>query len=132
MKGKHVWLVVLALIALGVIVEIFVPAGARIIDIGAAVFAAATWIIPPLRFAFGGNNLRGSLARVGFHIHVVVLAACLSVVGFILAVLTILFSHTSDWAWLSILAIVGFWLTGVLLMYIGSRLWPPPSARKET
>ena len=93
-------------------------------------FAAATWIIPPLRFAFGGNNLRGSLARVGFHIHVVVLAAYLSTVTLLLALLTLIFARDAEWAWLSILAVVAFWLTGVLSLYIGQRFSPPVRTQK--
>lgn len=130
MRGKHLWYVFLALTVLGVIVELSVPASARVIDIGAAVFAAATWVIPPLRFAFGGNNLRGSLAKVGFHIHVLVLAACLSAVGLLLAILTLVFAQTASWAWLAILAIIAFWPAGVLVLYIGARLSPPVRKQK--
>jgi small basic protein len=113
------------LIVLGVIAEFAVPDSARVIDIGAAVFAAATWIVPPLRVATHKSKKPGSsLAAVGFTIHVVLLAAVLSAVGLVLAVLTLVFAGGGDWAWRSILAIVAFWVAGFALIANGRRSQP--------
>ena len=60
-----------------------------------------------------------------FWLHPVVLAACLSAVGLLLAILTLVFAQTATWAWLAILAIIAFWPAGVLVLYIGARLSPP-------
>jgi hypothetical protein len=125
MRGKHVFAVAVGLFALGIIVEIFVPASARFIDISAIAFAAATWIIPPLRFAFGGNNLRGSLARVGFFIHVIVLAATFSVLGLMAALLTLMFASNGEWTWRAFIAIAVFWVVAFLALAVGKRFEPP-------
>jgi hypothetical protein len=51
---------------LGLIFEFAVPASGRIVDIGAAVFGLATWIVPPLLAALSWHRKRSSLASVGF------------------------------------------------------------------
>lgn len=118
-------LALLIFVALGVIVELVVPASARVIDIGAAVFAAATWIVPPLRFATHKSKKPGSsLAAVGFTIHIVVLAAVLSAIGLILALLTLVFAGGGDWAWRAIFAIVAFWVAGCAVIAFGRRSQP--------
>jgi hypothetical protein len=66
---------------LGLICVAFVPASGRIIDIAAAIFALATWVVPPLLAVKSGNKKRSSLASVGFVIGLFVVAACLSVMG---------------------------------------------------
>jgi hypothetical protein len=83
MKQSRVFvLAAFIFVALGVILELVVPASARVIDIGAAVFAAATWIVPPLRLATYKSKKPGSsLAAVGMTIHIVVLAAVLRAAG---------------------------------------------------
>jgi hypothetical protein len=129
MNWKPILAVALLLVAAGAIVEMLVPAGGRIIDIGSAVFAAATWIVPPLRFVVGGNKKRASLAAVGFTIHVVFLAACLSAVGLLLALLTLVFAQTANWAWLAILGIAAFWVAGGVLLYVGDRRSPAAKRR---
>jgi hypothetical protein len=128
MNWKPVVVVVLLLVGLGVMLETLVPASGRIIDIGAAVFALATWIVPPLRLAMA-RKPRSSLASVGLTIHIVVLAACLSAIGLLLALLTLVFASAANWAWPAILVIAAFWGTGVGLLAIGQRS-PPAGTRK--
>ena len=106
---------------LGLIFEFVVPASGRIIDIGAAVFGLATWIVPPLLAALSWNKKRSSLASVGFTIYLFVVAACLSAVGLSLALLTLIFAQDANWAWLALLAIAAFWLSGGILIYVGGR-----------
>jgi hypothetical protein len=128
MNWKPVLAVAVLLVALGVIVEWLVPAGGRIIDIGSAVFAAATWIVPPLRFALT-RKARTSLAAVGFTLHVVFLAACLSAAGLLLALLTLLFAQTADWAWFALLGIAAFWVAGGMLLYVSSGRAQPAGTK---
>jgi hypothetical protein len=104
MNWKPVVVVALLLIGVGVMLETLVAAGGRIIDIGAAVFALATWIVPPLRLAMAKKR-RSSLASVGLTMHIVVLAACLSAIGLLLALLTLVFASASEWAWPAMLVI---------------------------
>ena len=107
--------------ALGLILEFAVPASGRIIDIGAVVFGLATWIVPPLLAALSWNKKRSSLASVGFTIYLFVVAACLSAVGLSLALLTLIFAQDANWAWLALLAVAAFWLSGGILIYVGGR-----------
>jgi hypothetical protein len=129
MNWKPVVVVVLLLVGVGVMLETLVPASGRIIDIGAAVFALATWIVPPLRLATA-RKPRTSLASVGLSIHVIVLAACLSAVGLLLALLTLVFASAANWAWPAILVIAAFWGTGVAWLAIGQRSSPHAGRRK--
>jgi hypothetical protein len=129
MNWKPVVVVALLLVGLGVTLETFVPASGRTIDIGAAVFALATWIVPPLRLATARKQ-RSSLASVGLSIHVIVLAACLSAIGLLLALLTLVFASAANWAWCAILAIAAFWATGVGWLAIGQRSSPSAGAPK--
>ena len=107
--------------ALGLIFELFVPGSGRIIDIGAVVFGLATWIVPPLLAALYWNKKRSSLASVGFTIYLFVVAACLSAVSLSLALLTLIFAQDANWAWLALLAIAAFWLSGIILISVGER-----------
>jgi hypothetical protein len=120
MNWKPIVAVALLLVAAGVIVELFVPAGGRVIDIGSAVFAAATWIVPPLRLALARKR-KTSLAAVGFTLHVVFLAACLSAADLLLALLTLVFAPTANWAWLAILGIAAFWVAGAVYIKVSSK-----------
>jgi hypothetical protein len=129
MNWKPVVVVALLLVGVGVMLETLVPASGRIIDIGAGVFALATWIVPPLRLAMA-RKPRSSLESVGLTIHIVVLAACLSAIGLLLALLTLVFASAANWAWPAILVIAAFWGTGVAWLAIGQRSAPPAGARK--
>lgn len=109
---------------LGLIRVAFVPASGRIIDIGAAIFALATWVVPPLLAAKSWNKKRSSLASVGFVIGLFVVAACLSVMGISLALLTLLFTKDANWAWPALLTIAAFWVSVFSLSYFGSPSFP--------
>ena len=106
---------------LGLILELVVPASGRVIDIGAAVFGLATWIVPLLLTAMSWNKKRSSLASVGFTIYLFVVAACLSAVGLSLALLTLVFGQEANWAWIALLEIAAFWLGGGILLGVGDR-----------
>jgi hypothetical protein len=129
MNWKPVVVVALLLVGVAVMLETLVPASGRIIDIGAAVFALATWIVPPLRLAMA-RKPRSSLASVGLTIHIIVLAACLSAIGLLLALLTLVFASAANWAWPAILVIAAFWGTGVALLAVGQRSSPSAGPRK--
>jgi hypothetical protein len=108
--------------ALGLICEIFVPGSGRMIDIGAAVFGAATWVVPLLLMArYWNHKPKSSLASVGSMIGLFVVAACLSVIAISLALLTLVFARDANWAWPTLLAIAAFWVSGVIALNIGSR-----------
>ena len=106
---------------LGLILELVVSGSGRIIDIGAAVFGLATWIVPPLLMALSWNKKRSSLASVGFTIYLFVVAACLSAVGLSLALLALIFAQDANWAWIALLEIAAFWLSVGILLYVGDR-----------
>ena len=107
--------------ALGLIFELFVPGSGRMIDIGAVVFGLATWIVPPLLMALSRNKKRLSLESVGFTIYLLVVAACLSAIGLSLALLTLVFAQDANWAWLGLLAIAAFWVSGGIGIYVSQR-----------
>jgi L-asparagine transporter-like permease len=106
---------------LGLILEFVVPASARIIDIGAAVFGLATWIVPLLLAAMCWTKKRSSLASVGFTLYLLAVAACLSAVGLSLALVTLIFAQDANWAWIALLEIAAFWLSGGILLGVGDR-----------
>jgi hypothetical protein len=128
MNWKPILAVALLLVVLGVVVELLVPASGPAIDIGAAVFAAATWIVPPLRFALARKR-RTSLAAVGFTLHVFALAVGLSAIGLLLALLTLVFAQTVHWAWLAILGIAAFWVAAGVVLYVGGPRSPAAKRR---
>jgi len=113
---------------LGLICVGFVPDADRIIDIGAAVFGLASWVIPWLLIAVPRKEPKSSLAKVGRAIGILVVAACLSVMGISLALLTLIFAHDANWAWFTLLAIAAFWVSGAILINVGNR---SPRAAKE-
>jgi hypothetical protein len=120
MNWTPVIAIALALVALVTMLEAFVPASAGMIDIGAAVFAAVTWIVPALRLFLARNTKRkSSLAGVGLVVHVVALAACFSALGLLFALLTLLFGRTDHWSSLAIPAIAAFWGSAIGLLLIG-------------
>jgi hypothetical protein len=115
---------------LGLICVAFVPASDRIIDIAATSFALATWVAPPLLAAKSWNKKRSSLASVGFVIGLFVVAACLSVMGILLALLSLFFTKDANWAWPALLTIAAFWMSAISLSYFGSRRSTP--AREDS
>ena len=76
-----------------------------------AVFAVAAWVVPPVRYLLSFRRKpRDSLAVVGRVIGLVVLAAILSVVTLLLAVLTLTFTQHAGWGWFGLGAIALYWL----------------------
>jgi hypothetical protein len=99
---------------------------ASLFDLAAAACGLATWIYPLSLIAFSWNQKpRSSLAAVGFTIHLVVVAACLSAAGVAFALLTFVFAQRADWAWLGLSAIAAFWVSGGALIYFGGRRSAP-------
>jgi hypothetical protein len=89
---------------------------------GALVCGLATWIVPPLLFAAPWKERpRTSLAAVGRTIGTLVIAACFSAAGVLLALLAFAFAQNTDLAWYGLLAIAAFWVLLVTGSYIGSQ-----------
>lgn len=87
------------------------PAIDDIFAIAAAVFAVATWVVPPVRYVLSfRKGPRDSLSVVGRVIGLFVLAAMLSVAGLVLAIATLVFTVRGFWGWLSVGLIVAYWL----------------------
>jgi len=105
--------------ALCVVFELLVPSSARIIDVAALVFAVATWTVPALIYALI-PKAKTSLAAVGRVLGLVVQAACLSVIALWLALVTLMFAAEQHWAWPAILTVVAFWISGAVLLGVGS------------
>jgi hypothetical protein len=89
-----------------------------ILAIGALVFALATWVFIPIRLALAKKR-KGSLATVGLMIATLLANACISAVGLILAVLTLVFSERTPWGWLALAAIATFWLIFATVLVVG-------------
>jgi hypothetical protein len=101
----------IVVVALALVLAIAVPGAGPIVDTGAAVFAALTWLIPPLSFALQWyREPRGSLGKAGAAIAMIVFTMCASATGLLLVLTAFLVVPDRRWAWLSLLAIVAFWL----------------------
>jgi hypothetical protein len=123
---RFVFRALLLTIVLGLVVEFFVPGGGRIVDLATAVFAGATWVVPLGSLAWRWTRWpKVSLASVGLWISIFAFACSLSVMTMVLAVLTFIFAHGGDWAWLSLLAVVAFWVFGVLALWLGAKFEKP-------
>jgi hypothetical protein len=125
-----IWRVILAYgVPLAVLGAIFAlaPTPGRAVDIGAGVFALATWIVPPLVVLLSPKP-RTSLAAVGRTIGLVVTAAYLSAAGLVLALLTFAFAAEAYWAWRAVIAIVLLWVSLGVALVLGDRRRPPPGA----
>ena len=108
--------------AIGLILELTLPAFSRFIDAAAALCALANWIAPLLMLAwFAYRPPRTSLGSVGYTLSIFAVAACLTVAGFSFALLTLFFAGGGDWAWLALMAIAAFWVLCVAVMATGSR-----------
>jgi hypothetical protein len=98
-------------VALALVLAIAVPGAGRIVDIGAAVFAALTWATPPLSFAFQWYRPpRTSLGKAGAAIAMMVYTLCASATGILLVLTALFVVPDPHWAWLALLAILVFWL----------------------
>lgn len=109
------------------------PAFDDVLSVGAVVFGIATWIFPLLRLAWPWNKRPpSSLAAVGRVIGTLVVTACLSAVGLLLALLTFVFSQRTSGAWLGLSAIAAFWVSfGVLICIGGLRARAAPSEKAD-
>jgi hypothetical protein len=118
--------------ALALVVAYTVPASGPIIDIGAAVCGAGTWIGPLLILARSWHRKpRTSLGSVGVVISMVFVAACLSATGLSLALITLAFVPGGQWAWPALIAIAAFWLSVGVLIYVGERRHRATRQRSE-
>jgi hypothetical protein len=123
---RFVFRALLIAIALGLIVELLVPGGGRIVDVATAVFAAATWVVPLLILArWHIRPPRTSLGSVGLSISLMAFALSLSLMTIALALLDFIFAGGGDWAWRSLAAVGAFWVAGPLALYVSSRLEKP-------
>jgi hypothetical protein len=119
---RPIFFAALLAIVLGLLLAWVVPGGDLIVDVGAAVCALATWMVPLLVLARSWiRKPKGSLARVGVLIGAFTLAAMASVAGLALAVLSLFFARVAEWAWWSLLIIALFWLSGIALIAVFGR-----------
>jgi hypothetical protein len=90
-----------------------------IVATAAAVFAVATWVVPPVRSQLSvRKGPRDSLSVVGRVIGLFVLAAMLSAAGFLLAIATLVFTGRGSWGWFSVGLIGAYWLALVTWLLI--------------
>ena len=87
------------------------PAIADVLAVATSVFAIATWVVPPVRYLLSFRKKpRDSLAVVGRVIGMFVLAALLSGVTLVLALLTLVFTDRGFWGWAGLGTIAVYWL----------------------
>jgi len=99
------------------------PSFSEILAIVTIIFAIATWIVPPVRYALSFRKKpRDSLSVVGRVIGLVVLAAILSVVSLALAVLTLIYSERTGWGWFGVCAVGVYWFGVVIVLLISDHL----------
>ncbi len=88
----------------------------------ATIFGVATWIIPPVRYLLSfRSGPKDSLSVVGRVIGLFVLAAMLSAAGLVLALLTLVFTDRSCWAWVGLGTIAAYWLTWAIFLLISDH-----------
>lgn len=91
-----------------------------------AVFAVATWVLPPanymLSFRCKPKSSSPSLAAFARAIGLVLFSACLSLVTLILAILTLAFSDRTGWGWFGLGAIGAYWPRSRYAL-LGTRKW---------
>lgn len=98
------------------------PAIDDVLAVATVTFAIAAWVVPPVRYVLSfGKQPRDSLSVVGRVIGLVVLAAILSAVALVLAVLTLTFSERSGWGWFGLGAIGTYWLACAALLLISDH-----------
>jgi len=111
---------------LSAVVEWAAPGSDPIIATAAMVFGCATWGTPFFAFAIHAWQDRGrtkpplSLAVAGRVVGIVVSAAFFSLFGLALGLVSVIFGQGSRWAWLALLAIVAFWIFGLMWVGLGS------------
>jgi uncharacterized membrane protein YbhN (UPF0104 family) len=103
--------------------ELFMPAIDDVLSVATAAFAVAAWVVPPIRYVLSFRTKpRDSLSVVGRVIGLVVLAAILSAVALVLALLTLVFSERSGWGWFGLGAIGAYWLALVTFLLVSDHL----------
>ena len=117
---RVILVVAAVLAALGLIVGFAVPGTGRWIDDAAMVLALATWIVPPLVLAVTPKQ-KSSLAAVGSVIGFVVQAACLSVAGISLALVSLIFGQGGNRALVALAVIAAFWVLSIALLLYAAR-----------
>jgi hypothetical protein len=119
---RFIFRAVLLADAVGLIVELVIPGGARVVDIATAVFAVATWIVPLLILArWHIRPPRTSLGSVGLSISLIASTLTLSLMTIALSILDFIFAGGGDWAWRGLAAVGAFWVAGPLALYVSSR-----------
>jgi len=117
---KPVYAVALLIVVLGLLCELLMPGGDRIVAIAAVACGVATWVAPLLVLALSWNQKpRTSLAGVGFTIRLFVIAVCFSAVGIWLALLSLVFAQDRTYAWVALLLIGLFWLWVAVMLVVG-------------
>jgi MFS family permease len=120
--GRAIYAIALLAVALSVVLELFLPASARIIAIAAVVCGLATWIVPLILVAWSWKERpRSSLAAAGFFIRLAVVALVFSATGLWLALLSAVFVQDAEHAWRAIVLIAAFWLLVGTVLYVGDR-----------
>ena len=95
------------------------PAIDHPLAIAAVVFAVAAWVVPPVRYLLSfRKGPKHSLSVVGRAIGLFVLAAMLSAIGLVLAIVTLVFTERGFWGWFSIGLIAAYWLALVTSLLI--------------
>jgi hypothetical protein len=90
-----------------------------VLAISAAVFAVATWVVPPARYLLSfRKGPRDSLSVVGRVIGLFELAAMLSAAGLVLALVTLAYTGRGFWGWFSVGLIGAYWLALVTSLLI--------------
>ena len=98
------------------------PAIDDTLAIAAAVFAVATWVVPPVHYLLSfRKGPRDSLSVVGRVIGLFVLAAMLSAAGLGLAIATLVFTAHGSWGWFGVGLIVAYWLALVTSLLISDH-----------
>jgi hypothetical protein len=114
--------VALAASAIGLILELALPASSRFIDAAAALCVLSTWIVPLLILAHSAYRPpRTSPGSVGVTISSFAAAASFSVAGLALVLVNWIFAAGGDWTRFTLLATAAFWLACVALVAVASR-----------
>ena len=113
---KVVWSIAVTAVAGGLLLQWLVPSSSLYIAAAGVVFSVAVWIAPPVLLLIPPKKPRSSLAAVGFHIGLLVIACCLSLAALSLSLVTFMGNEHHDLAWFSLLATVLFWPSAFALL----------------
>jgi hypothetical protein len=99
------------------------PAIADVLAVATAAFAVTAWVLPPVHYTLTSWwGALHSLAAVGRVIGAITLAAFLSAVGLVLAVLTLAFSDRTGWGWFGLGVILALWLTCAAVLVVADEI----------